>query len=154
MTVPTRPTRNTMHGHRMRRGTTILAAGILAVGGVSVLAACSSGGSAGSSTAATPTSTSSASPTGAQVIAPVFVAPGQTQATVTLGNVVVFNVEDPTKVMIATDNPEILAVTPGRDDGSAVFNPGAEPLAPGTATVTLTNMDTGAVQTVSITVTQ
>jgi hypothetical protein len=42
----------------------------------------------------------------------------------------------------------------GRDDGSAVFNPGAEALAPGTATVTLTNMDTGATEVVSITVTE
>ena len=88
------------------------------------------------------------------MIGPVMVEPGDSQASVTVGRMVVFNVADPMAEMIATDNPEVLSVTPGRDDGSAVFNPGAEALKPGTATVTLTNMDTGATQVVSVTVTE
>lgn len=88
------------------------------------------------------------------MIGPVMVEPEQTDVSVTVGRMVVFNVADPTAEMIATDKPEILSVIPGRDDGSAVFNPGAEALAPGTATVTLTNMDTGATQVVSVTVTE
>lgn len=129
-----------------RRGMSVVTAGILAVGGISTLAACSSGGSSDPTT--------SASQSGAQMIGPVIVEPGQTEVSVTVGRLVVFNVTDPTKEMIATDNPEVVSVTPGRDDGSAVFNPGAEALAPGTAQVTLTNMDTGATQVVSVTVTE
>ncbi len=128
-----------------RRGASVITVGVLALGGAGSLAACSSGASAD------PTST--ATPSGAQMIGPVMVEPGQTEVSVAVGRMVVFNVADPTAEMIATDNPEVLNVTPGRDDGSAVFNPGAEALAPGTATVTLTNMDTGATQVVSVTVT-
>ena len=87
------------------------------------------------------------------MIGPVIVEPGQVEATVSVGRMVVFNVADPTRQMIATDDPSVLSVVPGRDDGSAVFNPGAEALAPGTATVTLTDMDTGEVRQVLITVT-
>ncbi len=129
-----------------RRGISAIAVGVLAVGGISTLTACSSGGSSDPTT--------SAAQSGAQMIGPVTVEPGQTEVSVSVGRMVVFNVADPTKEMIATDNPEVVSVIPGRDDGSAVFNPGAEALAPGTAQVTLTNMDTGATQVVSITVTE
>lgn len=134
----------------VRRGIGMIAVGVLALGGAGSLAACSSGGSA--EPTSTPTSTEQQS--GNQVIGPVIVEPGQTAVSVTLGRMVVFDVADPTAEMIATDNPEILNVIPGRDDGSAVFNPGAETLTTGTATVTLTNMDTGATQVVSVTVTE
>lgn len=88
------------------------------------------------------------------MIGPEIVEPGQTEVTVTVGRMVVFNVADPMQEMISTDNEAVVAVTPGKNDGSAVFNPGAEALAPGTAIVTLTNMDTGAEQKVTITVTE
>ena len=128
------------------RGLSAVAASILALGAFGTLSACSSGGSSDPTT--------SASQSGAQIIGPVVVEPGQTEVTVSVGRMVVFNVADPTKEMIATDNPEVVSVIPGRDDGSAVFNPGAEALAPGTAQVTLTNMDTDATQVVSVTVTE
>jgi hypothetical protein len=88
------------------------------------------------------------------MIGPVMVEPGQTNVSVAVGRMLVFNVADPTAEMIATDDPSVLSVTPGRDDGSAIFNPGAQALAVGTATVTLTNMETGATQVVSVTVTE
>jgi hypothetical protein len=45
----------------------------------------------------------------------------------------------------------VVEVQKGLDDGSAVFNPGAEAVAPGTATVTLVN-PTGETLEFSITV--
>jgi hypothetical protein len=129
-----------------RRGAAAAAAVVFALGGTALLTACSSGGSSDPS----PT----AEQTGAQVIGPEIVEPGQTEVTVTVGRIVVFNVADPMQEMISTDNEAVVAVTPGKNDGSAVFNPGAEALAPGTAIVTLTNMDTGAEQKVTITVTE
>lgn len=129
-----------------RRAASVIAASALALGGAGTLTACSSGD------AADPTATST--PSGAQMIGPVIVEPGQTEASVSVGRVLVFNVADPTAEMIATDDPAVLSVTPGRDDGSAVFNPGAQALSVGTATVTLTNMDTGVTQVVSVTVSE
>ena len=40
-------------------------------------------------------------------------------------------------------DPKILSFTPGKDDGSAQFNPGLEPLAEGTTKVALANSASG-----------
>jgi hypothetical protein len=40
-------------------------------------------------------------------------------------------------------DPSIVSFTPGRDDGSAQFNPGLEATAPGTTEVTLENSSSG-----------
>ena len=75
------------------------------------------------------------------MIGPVIVEPGQTTAEVQVGRVVTFNVDDVTAWMISSSDEAVIAVTAGKDDGSAQFLPGGEALAPGTAEVTLTNMD-------------
>ena len=138
-----------------RRGITLAAAGLIAIAGAGVLTACgSSGGGSSSSSAAS----SSAAPTpdqgGAGMIGPVIVEPGQTTAEAAVGRVVTFNVDDVTAWTIESSDPAVLAVTPGKDDGSAQFLPGGEALAAGTATVTLKNSGSGEEWVVTVTVTQ
>lgn len=135
-----------------RRGFAIAAASIIALGGASVLTAC--GGSSDSTT-----SSSAAAPSesdgGMGMIGPVIVEPGQTTAEVEVGRVITFNVDDVMAWMISTSDEAVVAVTPGKDDGSAQFLPGGEALAPGTAEVTLTNMDnTDEKWVVTVTVTE
>lgn len=135
-----------------RRGLAIAAASIIALGGASVLTAC--GGSSDSTT-----SSSAAAPSesdgGMGMIGPVIVEPGQTTAEVEVGRVITFNVDDVMAWMISTSDEAVVAVTPGKDDGSAQFLPGGEALAPGTAEVTLTNMDnTDEKWVVTVTVTE
>ena len=129
-----------------RRSAAVTMTAVLALGGTAVLSGCSSSD--------TSTPATSASDMGEQMIGPVIVEPGQTEVSMAVGRTVVFNVVDPTKETIATDDATIVSVTPGRDDGSAIFNPGGEALSVGTANVTLTNVDTGAVQIVIVTVTE
>ena len=97
------------------------------------------------------TTTSSAA-SAAGLPAPVIVEESATSATVRIGEVIVFNVTDPATTTISVDDPTVLSVTPGRNDGSATFNPGGQALAIGEATVTLTGPD-GTVRTVAVTVT-
>jgi hypothetical protein len=135
-----------------RRGFAIAAASIIALGGASVLTAC--GGSSDSTT-----SSSAAAPTesegGMGMIGPVIVEPGQTTAEVQVGRVVTFNVDDVMAWTISSSDEAVLAVTAGKDDGSAQFLPGGEALAPGTAEVTLTNIDNADEKwVVTVTVTQ
>jgi len=121
-----------------RRAVAIAAAGLIAVSGAGVLTACGgSGGDTTSSSAPAPSPTDE----GAQVIGPVIVEPGQTAVDVQVGRVITFNVDDVMAWMISTSDEAVVAVTPGKDDGSAQFLPGGEALAPGTAEITLTNMD-------------
>jgi len=81
-----------------------------------------------------------------------MVEPGQDSATAKVGDFIVFNQPDPAKTKISTDNTAVLEVSPGKDDGSAVFNPGAKALSPGTAVVTIVAAD-GSTSTVTVTVT-
>jgi hypothetical protein len=135
-----------------RRGFAIAAASIIALGGASVLTACGgSSESTTSSSAAAPSETDG----GAGMIGPVIVEPGQTTAEVQVGRVITFNVDDVMAWMISSSDEAVLAVTAGKDDGSAQFLPGGEALAPGTAEVTLTNMDnTDETWVVTVTVTE
>jgi hypothetical protein len=132
-----------------RRGIAIAAASILALGGASVLTAC--GGSAD-----TDSSSASASADGGMgMIGPVIVEPGQTTAEVQVGRMVTFQVDDVMAWMISSSDEAVVAVTAGKDDGSAQFLPGGEALSPGTAEITLTNMDnTDEKWVVTVTVTQ
>lgn len=122
-----------------RRAVAIAAAGLIAVAGAGVLTACGSsgGGSTSSSAAPAPEPTDE----GAQVIGPVIVEPGTTTAEVQVGRFITFNVDDVMAWTISSSDESVLKVTAGKDDGSAQFLPGGEALAPGTAEVTLTNMD-------------
>lgn len=133
-----------------RRAVSIAAAGLIGVAGAGVLTACGSSGGGSESSSAAPAPTDE----GAQVIGPVIVEPGQTSAEVAVGRVVTFNVDDVMAWMISSSDEAVLKVTAGKDDGSAQFLPGGEALAPGTAEVTLTNMDTSEEWVVTVTVTQ
>jgi len=117
----------------MRRLTTLLAAGLLA--GLFV-AAC--GGDPSASPATSPAASPSTS-AGTQVVGPVILDREMTTATVSVGRFVTFSVDDPASWEISATPDGIVKVQKGSDDGSAIFNPAAEALAPGTATVTLTN---------------
>ncbi len=78
------------------------------------------------------------------MIGPIIVGPDQTQVTATVGRFVVFNVGDnPGQWDIATDNADVVSVEKGGERDGATFNPGAQALSVGTATVTLTanNLD-------------
>ncbi len=108
----------------MRRLAVLLFAGLF-------LAAC--GGTS------SPSPAPSGSPTGGEVIGPVILDAQNTSATVTVGRFVVFNVDDPETWEISADPEGVVKVQKGYNDGSATFNPGAEALKPGKATVTLTN---------------
>jgi len=108
----------------MRRLAVVLLAGLL-------LAACSATSS--------PTPAPSGSPAGGELVGPVILDEQNTSATVAVGRMVVFNVDDPTTWEISAEPEGVVKVQKGYDDGSAIFNPGAEALKPGKATVTLTN---------------
>ena len=134
-----------------RRGFAIAAASIIALGGASVLTAC--GGSSDNTTSSSAAAESTGGEAG--MIGPVIVEPGQTTAEVQVGRMVTFNVDDVMAWMISTSDEAVVAVTPGKDDGSAQFLPGGEALSVGTAEVTLTNMDnTDEKWVVTITVTE
>jgi hypothetical protein len=71
-----------------------------------------------------------------------MVEPDQTDVEATVGRFLNFNVGDnPGQWNIESDNPSVVAVTQGGEKDGAVFNPGAEALAVGTATVTLTDTE-------------
>jgi len=89
------------------------------------------------------------------MIGPVIVEPGTTTAEVQVGRVITFNVDDVMAWAISSSDEAVVAVTAGKDDGSAQFLPGGEALAPGTAEITLTNMDnTDEKWVVTVTVTE
>lgn len=96
-------------------------------------------GTTSSPSPATPSQVPADSPVGPEIVGPVILDPEHTSATVTVGRMVVFNVDDPETWKISADPEGIMKVQEGFNDGSATFNPGAETLAPGTVTVTLTN---------------
>ena len=54
---------------------------------------------------------------------------------------------------IATDNPEVLEITQAKQEGDAIFNPGAKALAPGTAVITVTTPDNSTYD-INVTVTE
>jgi hypothetical protein len=96
----------------------------------------------------TPTAATSAS---AALPAPVIVEAGATTAEATVGETIVFNQADPANTTISTDNPEVLALTQGSDDGSAQFNPSAVALSAGVAVVSIVAAD-GMTSQVTVTV--
>ena len=108
----------------MRRLTVLLLVGL-------IVAACGATSS--------PSPAPSGSPAGGEIVGPVILDAENTSATVAVGRMVVFKVDDPETWEISADPEGVVKVQKGYNDGSATFNPGAEALKPGTATVTLTN---------------
>ncbi len=109
------------------------AAGLL---GVAVLAGCSS-----SDDSSTETTSSEMSEEATQMLPPVIIAVDQTDASAVVGDFIDILSDDPVNTVISVDNPEVLEITQGYDDGSAIFNPGAKALSVGTAVITVTNPD-------------
>jgi len=108
----------------------LLAGGVVAV--TAALAGCS-GSPAGSG-----------SSSAQQQLPPVIVdidKASNTTVTLPLGNVVDVNVgkTDVTKWAADIEDADIVSFTKGKDDGSAQFNPGFEPIAPGSTDVTMSN---------------
>ena len=134
----------------MRRTSSIIAAGSIALLGVTVLAGCSSSSSPepAASSAAAPADASSA-----QVLPPVMVAEDVTTANAKVGDFIVIQVTKLAGTTIATPNPELLEVTQGGSDGSAEFNPGAKALAPGVGIITVTKPD-GSTYDLTVTITE
>jgi outer membrane murein-binding lipoprotein Lpp len=109
------------------------AIGAIGILGVTVLAGCSS-----SDESATDNATSSES---TQMLPPVIITVDQMEAAAVVSDMIDIVVDDPVNTVIAVDNADVLEITQGSDDGSAIFNPGAKALAAGTATITVTNPD-------------
>jgi hypothetical protein len=134
-----------------RRGITIAAASVLALGGAGILTAC--GGSSDSTTSSS-AAASSSSEGGTGVIGPVIVEPGTTTAEISVGRTMTFNVADPMLWMISSSDLEVMTVTAGKEDMGATFLPGGEALKEGTTEIVLTNMDnTDDKWTIQVTVT-
>ncbi len=127
----------------MKRMNKIASIGAVSILGVTVLAGCSS-----SDETATDTATSSET---SQMLPPVIIAADQMDASAVVGDMIDIVVDDPVNTTIAVDNADVLEITQGTDDGSALFNPGAKALAAGTATITVTNPD-GSTRDIVVTV--
>lgn len=126
----------------------IAVVGAVALLGVGVLAGCSSSsGSSESSTA------SAAASGGTQVLPPVIVTEDMTSATAKVGDFIDIVVKEVAGTTIDTDKPELLEISQAHNDGSAEFNPGAKALAPGNATITVTNPDSSS-RVIAITITE
>jgi hypothetical protein len=120
---------------------------------VSAAGGCATGSSEDEPGSATPSvAAPSIAPSGSnQLPAPIIVAPDQTTAEARVGETIVFDQPDPANTMISTDRPDVLDLTQGDDDGSALFNPAATALAPGVAVVTIEAKD-GTTTQVTVTV--
>lgn len=101
--------------------------------------------------------TAAGAPTGGSVIAPVTVSANSLQGADV--DLVVGQMLNVTTGDLAVDSyrgtvadTDVAVFTAGRTDGSAVFNPGIQAIAPGTTEVTLTNSN-GGIQPLTFTVT-
>ena len=127
---------------RIRSAATL---GAVALLGVTVLAGCSSDSES--------TSTETTSEENTQMLPPVIIEVGQTEATAKVGDNLDIVVEDIAGTTVSTDNPEVVELTQAKEEGGALFNPGGKALAPGTAVITLTMPDMTE-STITLTVTE
>ena len=132
----------------MRRTTRIAIAASTAVLGVGLLAGCSSSSSDSGSGAASPAASAAA-----QMLPPVIVEPGQTEATAKVGDFIDIKVDTLAGTTIDTSTPDLVEITQGGEKDGAEFNPGAKALAPGDAVITITGPD-GATSDLKITITE
>ena len=120
-----------------------VAIGATALLGAAALAGCSSSSEPAASTASG----------AAQLPAPVMIAPDQTEASVKVGNFIVFNVESLAGTTISTEKPELLELSQAKEEDGASFNPGGKALGVGVAIVTVTNPDSST-RDVTVTITE
>lgn len=127
----------------MKKWIALAAAAVLAAS----LSACAGGGSNGGAD----------EPIGGDIVAPITMEANDLQGAeveLVVGQVLNINTGD-----LAVDSytgevsdTKVAEFTPGKDDGSAQFNPGVTALAPGSAEVTMTN-EQGGIQPLQFTVT-
>jgi hypothetical protein len=121
------------------------------------LTACASSGGQGEPVASNSATSSAESGSGNSALPPVIVELSEIDGTtveVPLDNVVdlvTADGDDVTAWTAKVSDEAVAEFIPGKDDGSAQFNPGIKPLAEGTTDVVMTNPTTDA--TVSFTVT-
>ena len=131
----------------MRTMTTFKKAGAVAAAamlGMTLIAGCSSSSDSSSGQSVSQDS---------QALPPVILEPGETQATAKVGDFIVVKAVQTAGTTIATDKPDILKVQQAYEDGSAIFNAGAQVLAPGSATITVTLPDNSSYQ-IAVTATE
>ena len=131
----------------MRTMTTFKKAGAIAAAamlGVTLIAGCSSSNDSSAGESVSQDS---------QALPPVILEPGETQATAKVGDFIVVKAVQTAGTTIATDQPDILKVQQSYEDGSAIFNAGAQVLAPGNATITVTLPDNSSYQ-IAVTATE
>lgn len=133
----------TISARTARRLTTTIAVMALGAGAVA--------GCGDAEPATTPSAPASSASATAGLPAPIIVEPGQSAATATVGETIVFSQPDPANTTISTDRPDVLELIQGSDDGSAQFNPAAVAQAAGVAVVTIVAAD-GTTSTVTVTV--
>lgn len=113
---------------------------VLLFASVAFVAACGSSASPSAPASAVPASASAMpSGSGSQIVGPVILDETQSGATVKVGRMVVFSLENPETWKMAADPAGLVTLVPGTNDGSMMTNPGVETLAVGTVSVTLTN---------------
>ena len=132
-----------MH-RRLPRSRAVLA-GILIASAALGLAACSG---TGGTAATTPPASATTAPSAQQlppIMADLKTVDGTT-VSVPLDNVIVLTGDtgDFTHWTAKIEDPNVVSFTPGKDDGSAQFNPGLSPITTGTTKVTLDNSASGA----------
>ncbi|WP_394553904.1 hypothetical protein ACDF64_05420 [Agromyces sp. MMS24-JH15] len=134
---------------RRRAAAAAIASAALVAAGIG-LTGCSSGGSEDDSSPM-----SSETGVVAPVTAPLDTVDGTT-VEVPLDNVIVLTGDDETYTAwdATIADPAIVEFTPGKDDGSAQFDPGLEPLAVGETEVTLENTESGDSVTFTVVVTE
>lgn len=134
----------------MTRFRTAAAVGAAALLGITVLAGCSS-----SSDSTEASASAAASEGSSQMLPPVIITEDQTSATCAVGNFLdIIVAEDKLAgTTVASSDEAIVTVTQAKQEGDALFNPGGECVAPGAATVTVTNPD-GSARDIAITVSE
>ena len=122
---------------RIRTTAAVSAAALL---GVAVLAGCSS---STSEPAASEAAASSAASASTQMLPPVIITEEQTTATAKVGDYldIVIPADKLAGTTVSTDQPDLVELTQAKEEGGATFNPGGKTLAPGTATIVVTNPD-------------
>jgi len=131
---------------RRHRPSALLAAVLVASAGLGLVACSGTGGT----NATTPTASSPVGPSpSAQQLPPIMAdlkTLDGTTVSVPLDNVIVLtgDTETSTSWTATIEDPTIVSFTPGKDDGSAQFNPGLAPITTGTTTVPLDNSTSGA----------
>lgn len=132
---------------RFRTAAAVSAAALL---GITVLAGCSS-----SSDTTEASASAAASEGSTEMLPPVIITEDQTSATCAVGNFLDIIVPEDklAGTTVGSSDEAVVTVTQAKQEGDALFNPGGECIAAGSATVTVTNPD-NTTRDIAITVTE